>query len=71
MSDELGPLREWYDTWGVCVAAVDFESARPLFAKDVVSFGTHATFFVSGIDALQHEIVPGFRRQLSHLFFGQ
>jgi ketosteroid isomerase-like protein len=53
MSDELKPLREWDDMWGICVAAVDFESARSLFAKDVVSFGTHATFFVSGIDALQ------------------
>jgi len=52
MADELEPLRDWYRTWGAHVAAVDFESARPLFANDVVSFGTHATFFVSGIDAL-------------------
>ena len=53
MADELEPLRAWYRTWGTCVAAVDFASARPLFASDVVSFGTHATFFVSGLDELQ------------------
>lgn len=52
MSDELEQLRAWYREWGGYVAAVDFDGARPLFAKDVVSFGTHATFFVSGIDAL-------------------
>ena len=52
MTDELEPLRAWFRTWGQCVAAVDFNSARPLFAKDVVGFGTHATF-VSGLDALQ------------------
>lgn len=52
MADELEPLRAWYRTWGAYVAAVDFDSAKPLFANDVVSFGTHATFFVSGLEAL-------------------
>jgi ketosteroid isomerase-like protein len=54
MADDLEPFREWFRTWGTCVAAVDFESARPLFAAEVVGFGTHAAF-VSGLDALQAE----------------
>jgi ketosteroid isomerase-like protein len=54
MADDLEPLRDWFRNWGACVASVDFDAARPLFAADVVGFGTHATF-VSGLDALQAE----------------
>ena len=52
--DQLEPLRAWFRAWGRCVAAVDFAAARPLFAGDVVGFGTHATF-VSGLAALERE----------------
>lgn len=41
LSDEAS-LREWLRTWGDCVARVDFEAARPLFAHDVLGFGTRA-----------------------------
>ena len=54
MSDDLEDLRQWFRTWGSCVAAVDFQSARPLFSEDVIGFGTHAAFVV-GLDALQKE----------------
>ena len=54
MADYPEDLRQWFRTWGAWVAAVDFQSARPLFSQDVVGFGTHATFVV-GIDALQQE----------------
>ena len=54
MPDHLEPLRDWFRTWGACVAAVDFEAARPSFSSDVVGFGTHATF-VSGLAALEAE----------------
>jgi len=37
-----------------CVRAVDYERARPLFADDVVAFGTFAAV-VSGRDRLEHE----------------
>ena len=37
-----------------CVRAVDFERARPLFAEDVVAFGTYATV-ITGRDRLERE----------------
>lgn len=37
-----------------CVRAVDFERLHPLFAEDVVAFGTFATV-VSGRDRLERE----------------
>lgn len=37
-----------------CVRSVDFERARPLFADDVVAFGTFAAV-VLGRDRLEHE----------------
>lgn len=54
MAASLEELRDWYRTWGKCVAAVDFKSARPLFTDDVVGFGTHA-HFVHGLEALERE----------------
>lgn len=54
MDDDLDALRDWFRTWGNHVAAVDFQSARPLFSSDVIGFGTHAAF-VTGLDALQKE----------------
>ena len=49
-----GIAREWLSALQKCVRAVDFEKAHPLFAEDVISFGTHATV-VTGRDALEHE----------------
>src|SRR5919199_2450191 len=40
-----------------CVRAVDYERARPLFADNVVAFGTFAAV-VSGRDRLEHEQWP-------------
>lgn len=37
-----------------CVRSVDYERARPLFAEDVVAFGTFATV-VTGRDRLERE----------------
>jgi ketosteroid isomerase-like protein len=54
MPDELDDLRQWFRTWGACVAAVDFQAARPLFSEDVVGFGTYAAFVI-GLDALQKQ----------------
>lgn len=44
----------WIDDWGACVTAVDFAAAKPLFAADVVGFGTHKAF-VEGLAALAGE----------------
>ncbi|HVC33577.1 MAG TPA: nuclear transport factor 2 family protein [Chloroflexota bacterium] len=46
--------RRWLSALQTCVRAVDFENARPLFAEDVVSFGTHASV-VAGRDALERD----------------
>ena len=71
--DELEELREWFRFWGDCVAAVDFESAKPLFAERVVGFGTYVEF-VHGLDALHGEQwskvwpkITDFRFNVEHL----
>ena len=45
-------VREWFDRLGRYCADIDYESARGIFAPDVISFGTRADI-VSGLDALQ------------------
>lgn len=44
--------REWFARLSEYCAAVDYESAREIFADDVASFGTKADI-VSGLDPLQ------------------
>ncbi len=46
--------RAWLAALERCVRAVDYGSARPLFALDVRAFGTHAEV-VTGRDALERE----------------
>jgi ketosteroid isomerase-like protein len=46
--------REWLREMQACVRSVDYARARPLFAEDVVAFGTFATV-VSGRDRLERE----------------
>jgi ketosteroid isomerase-like protein len=50
--DELA--REFLLEMQACVRAVDYARARPLFAENVVAFGTFAAV-VSGRDRLEHE----------------
>lgn len=56
--------RNWLAALERCVRAVDYESARPLFASEVQAFGTYATI-VNGRDALEreqwHHIWPAIR----------
>jgi hypothetical protein len=47
-------VRAWLRAWGDCVAAVDFERARPLFDATVTGFGTFAGAVV-GLDRLEAE----------------
>jgi ketosteroid isomerase-like protein len=46
--------RDWLREMQACVRSVDYERARPLFAPDVVAFGTFAEI-VSGRDRLERE----------------
>ena len=49
-----GAARTWLAALQRCVRAVDYGSARPLFAPDVRAFGTYAEI-VTGRDALERE----------------
>ena len=49
-----GAARTWLTALARCVQAVDYESARPLFAPDVRAFGTYAEV-VTGRDALERQ----------------
>ena len=51
-ADPQMAVRDWFARLGRDCAAVDFASARAIFAPDVVSFGTRADVAV-GLDALQ------------------
>lgn len=44
-------IREWFQTLERCVRLVDYETARKIFADNVLSFGTRADV-VSGLDTL-------------------
>jgi ketosteroid isomerase-like protein len=46
--------REWLREMQLCVRSVDYKRAQPLFAHDVVAFGTFAEI-VSGRDRLERE----------------
>lgn len=50
----IAAVRVWFETLQRCVRAVDYATARAIFAPDVVSFGTRAAF-VTGLEALQAE----------------
>ncbi len=66
-------IRGWFETLQRCVGAVDYATARGIFAGDVVSFGTRAEL-VSGLDALQERqwsgvwpMIADFRFDLAQL----
>jgi ketosteroid isomerase-like protein len=47
--DDLAAVRHWFDTLAAHVQAVDFVGARPIFAEDMIAFGTF-TDFMTGRD---------------------
>jgi ketosteroid isomerase-like protein len=42
--EDLAAVRDWFARLAECVRAVDFEAAYPLFADDLVAFGTFKDF---------------------------
>ena len=52
--EDVQAIREWFDTWGGFVDAVNFTAARPLFDKGAVGFGTWMTM-VESLEALERE----------------
>ena len=51
---DLDAIRRWFKSLQDCVAAVDYKAAYPLFAEDMVAFGTFSDF-VTGRDAAERE----------------
>ena len=51
-ADPKAAVAEWFSRLDKNCAAVDYAATRPIFADDVVSFGTRADI-VSGLDLLQ------------------
>ncbi len=42
--DDVALIRRWFRTLQVCIQTVDFAGSRPLFADDLITFGTYAAF---------------------------
>ncbi len=50
--DDLARIAAWFERLATHVRAVDFAGARPLFAPDMIAFGTFSDF-VDGRDAVE------------------
>src|SRR5258708_23869737 len=44
--DDLAAVRAWFDTLARHCRAVDYEAARPIFAEDMIAFGTFTDFMM-------------------------
>jgi ketosteroid isomerase-like protein len=45
-SADLAAIRNWFETLATCCRAVDYEAARPIFADDMIAFGTFTDFMI-------------------------
>ena len=52
--DDLAGVRAWFQELAVHVREVDFAGARPIFASDMIAFGTF-TDFMTGRDAAEQQ----------------
>jgi ketosteroid isomerase-like protein len=50
--EDLAAVRAWFDTLSKHCRAIDYEGARPIFAEDMIAFGTFEDF-VTGRDAVE------------------
>jgi ketosteroid isomerase-like protein len=50
--DDLARIRAWFERLAEHCRAVDFAGARPIFAPDMIAFGTFSDF-VTGRDAVE------------------
>ena len=51
---DVALIRRWFQKLQLCIQAVDFVGSRPLFADDIITFGTFAAFTV-GREATEQE----------------
>ena len=52
--DDLAGVKAWFDSLSAHVREVDFISARPIFAPDMIAFGTF-TDFMTGRDVAEQQ----------------
>lgn len=52
--DDLGGVKTWFETLASHVRDVDFVGARPIFAPDMIAFGTF-TDFMTGRDVAEQQ----------------
>jgi hypothetical protein len=52
--DDVALVRRWFQRLQLCVQTVDFVGSRPLFADDLITFGTYTAFTI-GRDATETE----------------
>jgi len=52
--DDVALIRRWFQRLQVCIQTVDFAGSRPLFAEDLITFGTF-TAFTLGREATEQE----------------
>ena len=52
--EDLAAVRAWFDTLSRHCRAVDYEGARPIFAEDMIAFGTF-TDFMHGRDLAEQK----------------
>jgi len=52
--DDVALIRRWFQKLQLCVQTVDFASSRPLFADDIITFGSF-TAFTMGREATEQE----------------
>ncbi len=44
--EDLEAIRQWFKRLSDHVQAVDYEGARPIFADDMIAFGTFTDFMI-------------------------
>lgn len=52
--DDLAGVKTWFETLASHVREVDFTGARPIFAADMIAFGTF-TDFMTGRDVAEQQ----------------
>jgi ketosteroid isomerase-like protein len=45
-ADDLAAIRTWFETLASHCRAIDYEGARPIFAEDMIAFGTFTDFMI-------------------------
>jgi len=65
--DDLACIAAWFERLAECVRDIDFAGARPLFAEDMIAFGTFSDFIIErdAVEAAQWRnvwpFIAGFR----------